>query len=132
MRLPGRVVRLTLTGPILPPEPVVTKSARLLRIEALLAEDPTDAFLRYGQAMEYASGGDDATAADLLRQLIAVGGDAPYIPAFLMAGQTYARLGEEGKAADVLNAGIAAARRANTAESLHAMGEMQGLLATVE
>jgi predicted Zn-dependent protease len=110
----------------------VTKTPRLIQIEAMLADDPSDAFLRYGQALEYASGGDDATAADLLQQLIALGGDAPYIPAFLMAGQTYARLGEEGKAAAVLTAGIAAATRANTPQSLHAMGEMQGLLATVE
>ena len=110
----------------------MTKTPRLIRIEAMLADDPSDAFLRYGQAMEYASGGDDTTAVDLLQQLIALGGDAPYIPAFLMAGQTYARLGEEGKAADVLKSGIAAAKRAGAPEALHAMGEMQGLLATVE
>ena len=110
----------------------MTKSPRLLQIEAMLADDPNDEFLRYGQAMEYASAGDDATCAELLRQLIAIGGDAPYIPAFLMAGQTYARLGEEGQAADVLRAGIAAAKRANTPQSLHALGEMQALLATVE
>ncbi len=114
------------------PESAVTKSPRLLQIEAMLADDPADAFLRYGQAMEYASGGDDATSAELLQQLIALGGSEPYIPAFLMAGQTYARLGEEGKAADVLRAGIAAAKRANTPQALHALGEMQGLLATVE
>ena len=63
---------------------------------------------------------------------IALGGEAPYIPAFLMAGQTYARLGEEGQAADVLKAGIAAAKRAGTPDALHALGEMQALLATVE
>ncbi len=110
----------------------MTKSPRLLQIEAMLADHPTDAFLRYGQAMEYAGGGDDATSAELLRQLIALGGESPYIPAFLMAGQTYARLGEEGKAADVLRAGIAAAERAGTPQALHALGEMQGLLSTVE
>lgn len=107
----------------------MTKSPRLQQIEAMLADDPNDEFLRYGQAMEYTSGGDDATAAKLLRELIALGGDAPYIPAFLMAGQSYARLGEEGEAADVLRAGIAAAKKAN---DLHAVGEMQALLATVE
>ena len=110
----------------------MTKSPRLVQIEAMLADDPTDEFLRYGQAMEYASGGDDATAAALLRQLLALGGERPYIPAFLMAGQTYARLGEEGQAADVLTAGIAAAKRAGTPDALHALGEIQGLLATVE
>jgi predicted Zn-dependent protease len=107
----------------------MVKSARLQQIEAMLADDPNDEFLRYGQAMEYAGGGDDATAARLLEELIGLGGAEPYIPAFLMAGQAYARLGEEPKAAAVLKAGIAAAKKAN---DLHAMGEMQGLLATVE
>lgn len=107
----------------------MTKSPRLQQIESMLADEPDDEFLRYGQAMEYASAGDDATAAKLLRELIALGGDAPYIPSFLMAGQTYARLGEEGQAAAVLKAGIAAARKAN---DLHPLSEMQALLATME
>lgn len=110
----------------------MTKSPRLVQIEALLADDPTDEFLRYGQAMEYASAGDDNTAAMLLRELIALGGEKPYIPAFLMAGQAFIRLGEEGEAAQVLKEGIAAAKRAGTPDALHALGEMQGLLATVE
>lgn len=107
----------------------MVKSARLQQIEAMLADDPNDEFLRYGQAMEYSSAGEDNTAAMLLRELIALGGDSPYIPAFLMAGQAFARLGEEGEAAEVLRAGIAAAKKV---KDTHAMGEMQALLATVE
>lgn len=107
-------------------------SPRMERIQAMLADDPDDAFLRYGLAMEHASLGDDATAVRVLRELIALDPAKPYIPAFLMAGQALAKLGREDEAAELLRTGIVAAKAANTPESLHAMGEMQGLLATVE
>lgn len=108
------------------------RTPRMDQIEALLADDPNDAFLRYGLAMEHSGQGDDATAVTLLRDLIALDPGNPYIPAFLMCGQALARLGREGEAAELLKSGIDAATKAGTPESLHARGEMQGLLATVE
>ena len=108
------------------------RTPRMEQIEALLADDPNDAFLRYGLAMEHSGQGDDATAVTLLRDLIALDPAKPYIPAFLMCGQALARLGREGEAAELLKAGIDAATSAGTPEALHARSEMQGLLATVE
>jgi thioredoxin-like negative regulator of GroEL len=99
------------------------------QIEAMLADDPDDSFLRYGLAMEHASSGDDETASEVLKDLIARSAANPYIPAFLMAGQMLARLGREGEAAEILRQGIVAAKKSG---DQHAMGEMQGLLATVE
>jgi len=110
----------------------MAKSPRMQQIEAMLVDEPDDAFLRYGLAMEHASSGDDASASEVLLDLIARGGSSPYIPAFLMCGQALVRLGREDKAVEVLKTGIAAARAANTPESLHALGELQGLLATIE
>jgi predicted Zn-dependent protease len=98
----------------------------MAQIEALLADDPADPFLRYGLAMEHASAGDDATAADQLLQLI---NNAPYVPAFLMAGQILNRLNRVDEAVAVLRRGVAAAREQGNA---HAEGEMAGLLATIE
>lgn len=108
------------------------RTRRMEQIEALLADDPNDPFLRYGLAMEHAGQGDDATAVQHLRDLIALDPAAPYIPAFLMCGQALVRLGQEAEAAAVLKQGIAAATKAGTPEALHARGEMDGLLATVE
>ena len=108
------------------------RTPRMDQIEAMLADDPTDAFLRYGLAMEHSGQGDDATAVQHLRDLIALDPAKPYIPAFLMCGQALARLGKEEEAAAVLRQGIAAATRAGTPEALHARGEMEGLLSTVE
>lgn len=103
-----------------------TRTPRMDQIEALLADDPADPFLRYGLAMEYASAGDDATAADQLLRLIA---DAAYVPAFLMAGQILNRLNRVDEATAVLRRGIAAAREQGNA---HAEGEMATLLASIE
>jgi predicted Zn-dependent protease len=99
------------------------------QIESLLADDPHDAFLRYGLAMEHMSQGDDETAVAVLRELIALKPDEPYVPAFLMAGQALIRLGREADAAAVLRQGIDAARQVG---DTHALGEMQGFLATIE
>ena len=103
-----------------------TRTPRMEQIEALLADDPTDPFLRYGLAMEYASAGDDPTAADHLLRLT---NDSPYVPAFLMAGQVLNRLTRMDEAIAVLRRGIAAARQQGNA---HAEGEMANLLATLE
>lgn len=102
---------------------------RMQQIKAMLADDPVDAFLWYGLAMEHASQGDDGEAVRVLRHLISLNPDAPYIPAFLQAGQALTRLGRERDAADVFRQGIAAAGKAG---DTHALGEMQGFLATIE
>jgi len=105
---------------------VPTRTPRMEQIEALLADDPADPFLRYGLAMEYASAGDDVTAAEQLLRLIA---DTPYVPAFLMAGQILNRLNRVDVACDVLRRGIAAAKDWGNA---HAEGEMTSLLSSIE
>ena len=105
------------------------RTPRMDQLEALLADEPDDAFLCYGLAMEHTSAGDDATAAKLLVELIERKSAEPYVPAFLQAGQALMRLGRESDSAKVLMQGIDVAKQAG---DLHAMGEMQGLLATVE
>ena len=65
----------------------MSKTLRMERIEAMLADDPEDAFLRYGLALEHASAGDDAGCVTVLRDLIARTTGNPYIPAYLQAGQ---------------------------------------------
>src|SRR5262245_23850295 len=107
----------------------MTRTPRMAQIEALLAEDPKDAFLQYGLAMEYSSTGDDATAARLLIELIDSNGEKPYVPAFLMAGQILNRLGRVPEACDVLRKGIEAAK---VVGNEHARGEMEGLLTSIE
>ncbi len=105
---------------------MVTKTPRMQQIEAMLAEDPKDSFLRYGLAMEYISHGDDATGVMQLQELLA---EEAYVPAYLMAAQALNRLGRDPEACTVLQAGIEAARLQGND---HALSEMQSLLAILE
>jgi predicted Zn-dependent protease len=104
----------------------VSKS-RKEQIEEMLALDPNDSFLRYALAMEHAGAGQDEEAAKCLRELLAR--DPDYVAAYLQAGRTLIRLGEDAEACAVLRTGIAVANRAGDE---HAAGEMAGFLASVE
>jgi hypothetical protein len=60
------------------------------KLEALLADDPGDVFLRYGLALELDKEGDHEASLDRLRELQL--NDPPYVPAFFMAAQQLIRL----------------------------------------
>jgi tetratricopeptide (TPR) repeat protein len=96
------------------------------KIEAMLADDPGDTFLRYSLAMELdKEGSHDASLAkfaELTRD------DPPYVPAFFMAGQQLVRLGRIDEARTILRNGIADAQTQN---DLHAAGEMTEFLASL-
>jgi Tfp pilus assembly protein PilF len=101
----------------------MTAKSRRQRLEEMLAQDPNDAFLRYGLAMDYAGGGDDVAAAKEFAELMRTAPD--YVPGYLQAGQVLARLGRDDEARAVYRAGVVAAQRAGDA---HAAGELQGFL----
>jgi len=100
--------------------------SRREKIEAMLADEPGDTFLRYSLAMELDKEGDHAASlakfAELARD------DPPYVPALFMAGQQLARLSRFEEARAVLRDGIGAAR---TQGDAHAAGEMSELLASL-
>jgi hypothetical protein len=99
---------------------------RLEKIEALLADDPQDAFLRYSLAMELDKQGDHERS---LAEFAGLMGDAePYVPAFFMAAQQLARLNRIAEARAALRDGIEQARRVGDA---HAAGEMSEFLASL-
>lgn len=99
-------------------------TTRREQLEAMLAEDPTDAFLRYGLALELEKSGEHDQSLELLSALTR---DAPpYVPAFFMAGQQLVALDRIREARTFLRDGIEAARRQGNS---HAAGEMAELLA---
>jgi hypothetical protein len=92
-------------------------------LEAMLAAEPQDQFLRYSLAMELEKEAQHERSLELLRGLAA---DAkPYVPAFFMAGQQLARLSRIDEAREVLDAGIAAARRQGNAHAEREMSEFR-------
>lgn len=96
------------------------------RIEAMLADDPNDTFLRYSLAMELAKEGEHERGFERLRELMA--DEPPYVPAFFRLGQQLAELGRVEEARAALRNGIENARRQG---DMHAAGEMSELLATL-
>lgn len=102
------------------------RTPRMAQLEAMLADEPNDPELRYFLAMEQISAGDEAAGLATLRALTAT---ADYVPAFLQAGQLLNRLDQVSEACAVLRKGIEAAR---IQRNDHALGEMQGLLDSIE
>jgi predicted Zn-dependent protease len=100
---------------------------KLAMLNEILAQHPSDAFARYGLAMEYATRGDTdkslAEFANLLEQ------HPDYTAGYFMAAQTLAKAGRNNDAKARLNEGIASARRTN---NQHAQSEMQAMLDDLE
>ena len=100
--------------------------SRRAKIEAMLAEEPEDQFLRYGLAVELDKEGEHERSLAMLAKL---GSDSPaYVPAFFLAGQQLARLGRIAEARTALRDGIEQARASGNA---HAAGEMSEFLASL-
>ena len=100
--------------------------SRREKIEAMLAEDPTDTFLRYSLALELRSEGDHEAS---LRKLGELTQDTPpYVPAFFMAAQQLVELDRIDEARTFLREGIEHAREQGDS---HAAAEMSDLLASL-
>tara|TARA_R110002049_G_scaffold2750_4_gene21967 strand:+ start:140878 stop:141201 length:324 start_codon:yes stop_codon:yes gene_type:complete len=100
--------------------------SRREKIEAMLADDPGDTFLRYSLAMELRSEGDHQSSIERLDELTK--DSPPYVPAYFMAAQQLADLDQIDKARDYLRSGIDEARSQG---DQHAAAEMSELLASL-
>jgi Putative Zn-dependent protease, contains TPR repeats len=96
------------------------------RIETLtevLSQDPTNAFARYGLAIEYSNSGQMKQAIEEFEKLLSAHPD--YTAGYFMAAQTMAKSGRQDEAVKMLREGITvAAKKGDT----HAQSEMQAML----
>lgn len=100
---------------------------KIAMLNEILAQNPTDAFARYGLAMEYASQGDTDTS---LAEFDRLQRDHPdYAAGYFMAAQTLAKSRRNQEAKTRLKEGIEAARRS---ANRHAQSEMQAMLDDLE
>jgi predicted Zn-dependent protease len=106
---------------------MLEKSKKRLLLEASLAEDPHDSFLRYGLAMQCLRDGDTDEGRNRLKSLIS---DHPEssVAAYQQLGQSYAETDELEHARYWLVLGIEKARKAG---ENHAAAEMSGILDTL-
>ena len=100
--------------------------SRREKIEAMLADDPSDTFLRYSLAMEHRSEGNHEESLRRLGELTK--DEQPYVPAFFMAAQQLVDLSRINEARTMLREGIDEARRQSDS---HAAAEMSELLASI-
>jgi predicted Zn-dependent protease len=103
------------------------KSRRRTMLEQSLAADPTDAFLRYGLAVQCLREGDVEEGRGRLMALIA---DHPedQVAAYQQLGQSYAETGATQEAMAVLRTGIT---KAQALGDWHAAAEMEQLVAAL-
>jgi predicted Zn-dependent protease len=100
---------------------------KIATLQEILEQEPTNAFARYGLAMEYSGRGETATALAEFDRLLA---DHPdYTAGYFMAAQTLAKAGRGADAKQRLVDGIASARRTG---NQHAQREMQAMLDDLE
>ena len=100
---------------------------KIAALTEILSQDPTNAFARYGLAMEHAAQGNIENALSEFQRLVA---DHPdYTAGYFMAAQTLAKAGRIDEAKSRLNEGIASARRTG---NQHALSEMQAMLDDLE
>jgi len=109
-------MHMTLTQP--------QKKTRRQILEDFVAAKPSDAFARYGLAMECANSGDTAAADEHFKALLA--SHSEYVAGYFQYGQFLAKSGRVEEARSALNAGIATARRTGDE---HARSEMEVALA---
>ena len=96
---------------------------KIAALNEILELDPTNAFARYGLAMEHISQGSTEIALTEFTTLIHHRPD--YVPAYQMSAQTLARNNRGEEAIALLQQGLAAAARTGNS---HAASEMQALL----
>jgi predicted Zn-dependent protease len=97
---------------------------RVAMLTEILAQNPTDAFARYGLAMEHSNSGELERALEEFGKLLSSHPD--YTAGYFMAAQTLVKANRVDEAKKMLVDGIASARRTGNG---HALSEMEGLFA---
>jgi predicted Zn-dependent protease len=97
---------------------------RIALLTEVLAQNPSDAFARYGLAMEYSNTGEVERALEEFGKLLATHPD--YNASYLMDAQTLAKADRSEEAKKMLADGIASAKKTGNG---HAQAEMEGMLA---
>jgi tetratricopeptide (TPR) repeat protein len=92
-------------------------------LEQFVANRPTDAFARYGLALECVKLGDDEAAGGHFQHLAE--NHPEYVAGYFQYGQFLARVGRVEEARKMLSQGVVVAQRAG---DIHARDEMQAAL----
>jgi len=95
---------------------------KIAMLREILAQNPDDAFARYGLAMEQANQGDAEAALAGFSELTTSHPD--YTAGYQMSAQLLIKAGRNNEALQRLESGIAAARRTGNTLALNEMSNM--------
>jgi tetratricopeptide (TPR) repeat protein len=101
-----------------------TQKSRREILEQFVADKPTDAFARYGLALECAKTGQDEAANENFKKLLET--NPNYVAGYYQFAQFLARTGKLDDARKLLSDGVVVAQNAG---DMHARDEMQAALA---
>jgi predicted Zn-dependent protease len=96
---------------------------KIAMLSDILIQNPSDAFARYGLAMEYASQGSLESSIAEFDHLLTV--HPEYTAGYFMCAQTLLKAGRTGEAKTRLEQGIISAKQTG---NQHALSEMQAVL----
>jgi tetratricopeptide (TPR) repeat protein len=97
---------------------------RIALLTQVLSQNPSDAFARYGLAMEYSNSGEIERALEEFGRLLSSHPD--YTAGYFMAAQTLAKAERTEEARKMLADGIVSAKKTGNG---HAQAEMENMLA---
>ena len=100
-----------------------THKSRREILEQFVAAKPTDAFARYGLALECAKTGEDDAANENFKKLLET--NPNYVAGYYQFAQFLARVGRLDEARKLLSDGVVVAQNAG---DMHARDEMQAAL----
>lgn len=100
---------------------------KIAMLNEILAQNPDDAFARYGLAVEYVNREDTEAALTEFDRLLASHPD--YTAGYFMAAQTLVKSGRDEEAKARLREGLASAQRT---KNQHAYSEMEAMLLDIE
>jgi tetratricopeptide (TPR) repeat protein len=101
-----------------------TQKSRREILEQFVVDKPTDAFARYGLALECAKIGEDEAANENFKKLLET--NPNYVAGYYQFAQFLARIGRLDEARKLLSDGVVVAQNAG---DMHARDEMQAALA---
>lgn len=94
---------------------------RLFQLEQLLTEDPTDPFLHYGIALEYAKKGNVEEAITRIEKLLSEKPD--YLGAYYQLGQYYEVVNRNDDAIALYEKGILLAKKIGNVKTMNELRE---------
>jgi tetratricopeptide (TPR) repeat protein len=104
-----------------------TQKSRREVLEQFVAEKPSDAFARYGLALECTKIGDNDAATEHFQKLL--DSNPGYVAGYFQFGQHLSRIGNLQQARKLLSDGILVAQQAG---DMHARDEMQAALTLMQ